>query len=478
MATTTSLGIGSGLPLSTLLANLTTAEQSSLTPLTNKQTEYNAKLSAFGTLKSSLAAFQTAATKLTTSTAFTGLKSSLGTSGILSATGSATAVAGSYVVNVKSLAQAQSLVSAGQAKQDVAIGTGTISFDFGTVTGYDSTSGTYVSPTYTATSGSTKTVTIDSTNNTLTGIRDAINKAGVGVTATIVSDGSSTPYHIQLTSTATGETMAMKVSGSSTELQNLVGYDPASTTQASGVSETMRASNASLTVNGFAVTSTTNTVKEAVQGITFGLVGVGTTTVTMKTDTDTQTSNINDFVDAYNNLQSTVNTLTSFDATAKTSSALTGDGTLRNIQVQLRNALNVGGLGDLKTLDAAGISFQLDGTLKVDDTKLADAVANNPAGLSSLFQGDGTTGGVARAVNTSITAMTSTSGLLTSATTGLTTSLSTIADQITAQQARIDATIARYTTQFTNLDTLVSSLNNTSTYLTQQFDAMNNVSTK
>jgi flagellar hook-associated protein 2 len=289
-----------------------------------------------------------------------------------------------------------------------------------------------------------------------------------------VNDGGSTPYHIQLTSTATGEKMAMKVSGSSTELQNLVGYDPASTTQASGVTETMRASNANITVNGFAVTSDTNTIKEGVQGITFGLVGVGTTTVTMKQDTDTQTSSINDFVDAYNNLQSTVDTLTAFDSTAKTSSALTGDGTLRNIQVQLRNALNVGGSAALKTLDAAGISFQLDGTLKVDDTKLADAVTNNSTALAALFQGDGTTGGVARAVSTAITAMTSTSGLLTSATSGLTSSLSDIADQITAQQTRIDDTIARYKTQFTNLDTLVSSLNNTSTYLTQQFDAMSN----
>jgi flagellar hook-associated protein 2 len=474
LATTTSLGIGSNLPLATLLENLTTSEQQSLTPLTNKQTEYNAKLSAFGTLKSSLAAFQTAAAKLTTSTAFTGLKSSLGTSGILSATAGSTASAGSYVVKVSSLAQSQSLVSAGQAATNTAIGTGTLTFDFGTVTGYDSTSGTYVNPTYTATSGSTKTVTIDSTNNTLTGIRDAINKAGVGVTASIVNDGGSTPYHIQLTSTATGEKMTMKVSGSSTELQNLVGYDPASTTQANGVTETMRASNANITVNGFAVTSDTNTIKEGVQGITFGLVSVGTTTVTMKQDTDTQTSNINDFVDAYNNLQSTVNTLTAFDSTAKTSSALTGDGTLRNIQVQLRNALNVGGSAALKTLDAAGISFQLDGTLKVDDTKLADAVTNNSTALAALFQGDGTTGGVARAVSTAITAMTGTSGLLTSATTGLTSSLSDIADQITAQQTRIDDTIARYKTQFTNLDTLVSSLNNTSTYLTQQFDAMNN----
>jgi len=485
MASVSSLGIGSGLDLNTLLDQLTTAESAPLTLLQNQQTAYQAKLSAYGTVQSVLSAFQATANKLADSTTFSSVKASVSNTAVMSVATSTSAVAGSYSVNVTSLAQAQSLVSGGQAAQDTAVVKGTLpatlSFDFGKVTGYNSSTGQYSSPRFAVTAGSTKTVTIDSSNNTLQGIRDAINKANIGVTASIVNDGNSTPYRLVMTSNATGDTNSMKISSSDSDLKSLIGYDPttmdASGATPNGVRETVRATNANMTVNGIVITSASNTVREAVQGLTMTLAQTGTTSLSVTRDTDSTKSAISAFVTAYNNIQSTASKLTAFDASAGTSSALTGDSVLRNIQTRLRSIMNTPVTGSTySTLSQIGVSFQNDGTISVDDTKLTKALNDNPAAVSQLFGGDGTTGGVGRAINDTITGFNATNGSLKSAQDGLTQSMKDLGTRYTNEQSRINETIARYRTQFTNLDLMVSQMNSTSTYLTQQFSALNNVS--
>ena len=322
MASVSSLGIGSGLDLNTLLDQLTTAENAPLTLLQNQQTAYQAKLSAYGTVQSVLSAFQSTASKLADATTFSSVKASVSNTAVMSVATSTSAAAGSYSVNVTSLAQAQSLVSGGQAAQDSAVVHGTLpatlSFDFGTVSGYDSSTGQYGSPSFQATAGSTKTVTIDSSNNTLQGMRDAINKANIGVTASIVNDGSAKPYRLVLTSNATGETNSMKVSSTDSDLQALIGFDPAamnaSGSTANGVREAVRGTNANMTVNGIAITSASNTVKDALKGVTMTLSQTGATNVSVTRDTDSMKTAVSAFVTAYNNIQSTASTLTAFDA--------------------------------------------------------------------------------------------------------------------------------------------------------------------
>jgi flagellar hook-associated protein 2 len=485
MASVSSLGIGSGLDLNTLLDQLTTAENAPLTLLQNQQTAYQAKLSAYGTVQSVLSAFQSTASKLADATTFSSVKASVSNTAVMSVATSTSAAAGSYSVNVTSLAQAQSLVSGGQAAQDSAVVHGTLpatlSFDFGTVSGYDSSTGQYGSPSFQATAGSTKTVTIDSSNNTLQGMRDAINKANIGVTASIVNDGSAKPYRLVLTSNATGETNSMKVSSTDSDLQALIGFDPAamnaSGSTANGVREAVRGTNANMTVNGIAITSASNTVKDALQGVTMTLSQTGATNVSVTRDTDSMKTAVSAFVTAYNNIQSTASTLTAFDASAGTSSALTGDAVLRNIQTRLRSIMNTPVSGSsLSTLSQIGVSFQKDGTLAVDDTKLTKALNDNPTAVAQLFGGDGTTGGVGRAINDAITGFNTTNGSLKSAQDGLSQSLKDLSTQYTEEQSRINDTIARYRTQFTNLDLMVSQMNSTSAYLTQQFSALNNTS--
>jgi len=488
MTSVSSLGIGSGLDLNTLLDQLQTAESVPLTQIQNQQSAYQAKLSAYGTLQSVLSAFQATASKLANAATFQAVKASVSNSAVMNVAAGANAVAGSYSVNVTGLAQSQSLVSGGVAAQDAPVVTGTLpatlTFDFGTITGYDSTTGAYNPPGFDATAGSTKTVTIDSSNNSLQGVRDAINKANIGVTASLVNDGSGTPYHLVLTSTSTGAANSMRISSDSADLQNLIGFDPTTmdantATTPNGVRQTVRATDATLTVNGIAITSASNTVSEAVQGVTMTLSQTGTTSLSVTRDTDAMKSAINAFVSGYNNLQASANQLTAFDTSAGTSAPLTGDSVLRNIQTRLRGLMNTPQSGgDYTMLSQIGVSFQKDGTMSVDDTKLTAALNNNPAAVAQLFGGDGTTGGIGRQIDSTISGFSDTNGMLKSAQDGINQTLKDLSEQYTNQQSRINDTIANYRTQFTALDMLVSQMNQTSAYLTQQFSALNGTSSK
>jgi flagellar hook-associated protein 2 len=476
--TISSIGVGSGLDLSTLLTQLQTAESQPLVDLQSRQTSYTSKLSAYGQLQSSLNTLQAAADKLAAPSLFESVKASTSASDVLSATTDTTAVAGSYAINVTQLAQSQALVSTGQASTKTVIGNGTISFDFGTTSGgtFDAVTGKYSGATFTPDTTRTMTpITIDASNDTLEGIRDAINKAKVGVTASIVSDGSSTPNRLVLTSTQTGQASTMRISATGdTTLQSLLGNDPAGT---QNMQQTLQGQDAQLTVNGIAITSASNTVKEAIQGTTLNLAKTGSSSVGLTTDTSSVVSAVNDFVKAYNGLQSMASTLTAFDADTKQAAPLSGDATLRNLQTRIRQALTTpqdGGPNDMKVLSEIGVSFQKDGTLAVDADKLNTAVTTNLDGVSHLFaSADGSTAGYGKQLSALVDNLTATGGALQAATDGVNTTLKELDDEYTAMSARVDDTVARYRTQFNQLDVLMSSMNSTMTYLTQQFAAMN-----
>ncbi|AMR81953.1 flagellar filament capping protein FliD [Cupriavidus nantongensis] len=489
MPTISNLGVGSGLDLGALLDQLTTAEQVPLTVLKQKQSSYNTKLSAYGQLQSMLAAFQGAANQLSKPSFFNAATATSSNTGVLTATGSNTAAAGTYAINVSALAQAQSLVGTGQAKQDTAIGTGTIHIDFGAITGgtLDSnpaspTYGKYSGAAFTANSGSTGfDITIDSSNNTLQGIRDAINKANAGVTASIINDGSGTPYRLVLNSNNTGATNSMRISVTSGDgtsaLSDLVAHDPAG---AQNLQQTVAAQNATLTVNNIAIQSASNQVSGAVQGVTLSLAQTGTSNVTVQRDNAAVQNGVQAFVTAYNNLQKAAANLSAYDPTTKTGSPLTGDGVLRVIQNQIRGVLNTpqpgSGSNAITALAQVGVTFQVDGTMALDTAKLTKAMADNPSGVAALFGNDDGKSGYGNQLSTTITALTSSKGALTAATDGINRSLKDLSDQYSATELRINATIENYRAQFTQLDMVMAKMKNTSSYLTQQFNALNNSS--
>ncbi|GBG13000.1 flagellar hook-associated protein 2 [Novimethylophilus kurashikiensis] len=394
MASITSPGIGSGLDVNGIVSKLMQVEQQPLALLDSKEAKYQSKLTAYGTLKGALSSFQTAAQAVNDVSKFQSASATVGDSSVFTATAQSNSVAGAYNINVTQLAQAQSLMAAGQSTTNTAIGSGattTLTFQFGTISGGTFTNGVYTGAGFSQDgTSSTGTVTIDSSNNTLQGIRDAINAANVGANATIVNDGTSN--RLVLTSKATGanSSMSISVSGDST-LANLLNYDP---TQAAGsqtgqnLTQTVAAQSAALTVNGISITSASNSVSGAIDGVSLSLIKTGSTTLNVARDTSTAKKAIQDFVAAYNSLNGTISSLASYDATSKQGGILLGDSAVNSIQARIRGLLGsalTGVGGSYTTLSQVGVSFQKDGTLSLDTSKLQTALASKPDDVAALF---------------------------------------------------------------------------------------------
>ncbi|MEV4779201.1 flagellar filament capping protein FliD [Burkholderia sp. LMU1-1-1.1] len=240
-------------------------------------------------------------------------------------------------------------------------------------------------------------IVIDSTNNSLSGIRDAINKGNFGVTASIVSDGSTganaTPNRLILTSTATGQSSTMKItlSGSGGDpadpaLESLLAYDPKGV---QNLSQKAAASDTKATVNGIDVTSSSLGISGAIEGVTISTLKVGSSTLTVSKDSGALTNSVNGFVKAYNELNTQMTALGGYNADTKTGGPLLGDPTLRNLQSSIRAQLSstITGLQgtSLTNLSQIGIAFQKDGTLSLDTSKLQKAIDNNYNDIAGLF---------------------------------------------------------------------------------------------
>ena len=399
-AAVSSPGIGSGLDVDSIVTKLMAVEQQPLTLLAQEQSSYNAKISAYGSLQSTLSQFQTAMSSLSASSQYQSYSVTSSNSTAVAATVGSSAIAGNYTVAVSQLAQAQQVVSSGVASASSAIGSGastTLSFNFGSISGGTLTGGVYTGATYTSNGSGSKSVVINAANNTLSGIANAINTANVGATATIINNGSPTnPYQLLLTSSATGLTSSMQitVTGDAT-LSSLLSYNPAGTQD---LTQSLVAQNANLTINGIAVSSASNTVNNAVQGVNLTLGAItGSTpaTVSVSQNTSNITSAVNSFVTAYNTVVQTLQTETSYNATTKTAGPLNGEVTINNIAQDLQHILAqpVAGSSNsaLSMLYQAGVTLQNNGTLAVNSAQLQTAVTLNPNSFASLFAQTGQT---------------------------------------------------------------------------------------
>ncbi len=260
------------------------------------------------------------------------------------------------------------------------------------------TGGAYIGASFTADATRTSgNIVIDSTNNTLQGILEAINKGNFGVTASIVSDGSSgtgaTPNHLILTSSATGASSTMKItlagSGGNPpdpDLVALLAYDPAGV---QNLSQKAAAADTRATVNGIAVTSSGTSISGAIAGINISALSVGSSTLTVAKDSSALTTNVNNFVKAYNELNSQITSLGAYNAETKSGGPLLGDTTLRSLQAGIRRQLSTSITGlrgtSLTNLSQIGISYQKDGTLALDNAKLQKAVNSNFNDIAGLF---------------------------------------------------------------------------------------------
>ncbi|AJJ11080.1 flagellar hook-associated family protein [Yersinia rohdei] len=466
MASISSLGVGSGLELSSLLTSLSNAEQARLTPLTTQQTSYKSKLTAYGILQSALAKVETASAALKKADKLSSTAVS-STNTAFSAVTDSAASAGSYTIEVTNLAKAQSLLSA-----EVPNATNKLGND-------------NASRTITITQPGTKDpleVTLTSDQTSLTGIRDAINKKEGGVSASIMKADDNT-YYLALTSKDTGtqSEMTISVTGDDT-LNDFLNYTPSSTGGSGGLTQKVAAENAELTVNGVAINRQSNTITDAPQGVTLTLKAKTKTnepeSLSITRDSTAMKTAIQTWVDAYNSLQTTFGSLTQYTAVEQgkdqsaNNGALVGDGTLRSIQTQLKSQLASAQPGDVNTLASLGITQDIKGKLTIDSTKLDKALTEKPNGVVAFFVGDGKeTGFATQTDNLLNTVLDATKGTLKSATDGINKSLKNLDTQVTATTASIALTIERYKTQFTQLDKMMTSMNSTISFLTKQFSS-------
>ena len=457
MATITSLGVGSGLDLTGLLDQLQEAERGKLAPITLQKEQQQAKISAYGQLQTSLDAFQDAVAKINDPKLYQSLSANVRGEGI-TATTSASALPGSYRVEVSQLATSGTLASARVNTKDQPLdlqGATALKLTFG--------------------NGDSVDIAV-AADSTLSDLRDSINaNTESGVNATIINDGEG--YRLALSSKATGVDASID-SFSFVDAADAVVTGPFAEATEAGAKQ--QGQDAALTVNGIAISSAKNQIEGAIQGVTLNLAELSiaegetaSSTVNIERDTLKQREAINGFVKAFNDLKGTIGKLTAFDSESGSAAELLGDSTVRTIESRLRSVLT-GGVegGELSTLSQLGITLQRDGTLEVDDDKLSDLVANNPQALSDFFVGDEDAGGLAGKLEASIGQMLGDSGVLKGAITGAENRVKSLDTRYERMEKSIESTISRYRSQFSQLDVMIAQMNSTSSYLTQQFDAL------
>jgi flagellar hook-associated protein 2 len=466
MAGITSTGLGSGLDVESIVTQLMTIESRPLSLLAAKEASYQAKLSAFGQIKSVLSSLQTATTALNDADKFAATKASSSGDGGFTVSSSAGAASGSYSVDVMQMAKIQRIST--PATTSFVPADGKLTIDFGTVSEVNGTN-TFVDDV------PARTASLDFTGSTLEELRDAINgDSTLGIKASIVNNG--TQNQLVLSGTATGANMAFKLTGEN----GLAGlsFDPAATPAPTDTMYSVQASqDARVKVDGIEITRGKNSISDVIEGVTLTLTkepsGTETSlvnTVTVSEDQSSAKSAIEAFVKAYNEVSSTLKSLTAYNSETSTASTLTGDSTARNISSQLRSSFSAAfnGLGNATTMSQVGISFESDGTLSFDSTKFSTALSDPDMDVSALFTGTDDVDGFATTFNARLSAYIDTDGLIASRTEGINSTISSITKQYDTLETRLTTTEARIRAEYTSLDTLISSLSQTSTYLTQQ----------
>ncbi len=432
----------STIDVASLVSQLMTVESQPLVRLQQQQSAVQARLSAFGQVQSALSTLQSALDKLRSTSTFGAAQATAsGDAATASVTG--TPAPGQYAVTVTQLARAQSFASDPLASGTASVGAGSL--------------------TLTAADGSTLgTVDFGGSGQpaTLSELAGAINSLNVAVRVSIISDSQGARLALTASDTGSAKAFNISVSGGTAELAALA--TPKQTAQ-----------DALFNINGIDLKSASNVVQGAIDGVMLNLVNApapgspsGTTTnaqIAVNQDANAIKSAVNDFINAFNALDKLGDTLTRYDATNKQAAVLTGDSSMWSLQNSLRSVAlgtRTGASGELTRLADVGISFQQDGTLKLDDSKFAQALAADSGKVMRLFTATSTTDseqGFAVRLGKLVSSFTDVNGLLTSRQQGLQASIRQLTDRQTQMQENLDRVKQRLTDQYSKLDALLTS---------------------
>jgi len=445
-----SAGIGSNIDVNSLVSQLLALERRPLDKLNQRKSQYNAELSSFGKISSDLSGFQSAVSALRTSESFKVFTATAAETSYLTASADSTASAGSHSITITQLAQSQKLFSSTFADTDTTtIGTGSLTI---------------------ANGASSFAVTVDSSNNTLDGIVNAVNAASsnFGVSASIVNDGTGyrllfspnetgTAYAVTVAVTDTGDGIDTDASGLSQLSYTAGGYV---------LSQTQAAQNAIITVDGLTgINSASNTVTDVIQGVTLNLKTGGSvsTTLDIAVDTDTITANATALVTAYNKLVTDITDL------HKKGGKLEADNTLLTLQSQLVSIFNTQATisgNAYSYLAEVGISLQSNGTLAINAADFKSAVSGHLNDVVQLFTESDE--GFMQRFYTETTKLLQADGVLDAKNDGIAAQISSLDTRIDQFETRLTSIEARLRKQFSSLDALLGTLSSTSNLLSRQ----------
>lgn len=462
----TSTGLGSGLAITEIVKTLVDSDKYAKETQITKQTALTTtKLSGVSSLKSALDAFQTAMTNLgkTDAPAFNGYSATSSAANFVTASTTNTAVAGSYAVKVTDLATSSSVASAAfDATAASAIPSGKLTL---------------------SQNGTTDTVIDIAEGSTLQAVRDQINAktSTSGISANIVTDSTgSSRMVLSSTKTGAGSEITTSVTGATSALAIGTGALDANSATSSG-----RIGDApidgKISVAGLTITSSTNTYDKAVTGLSFTAVAKGDSTITVASNTDGLKTSLQTFVDAYNTVVKTINSLTKATADSNgdltVSAAMTGDSLPRNLLASLREVLVTPGPGSkLSTLSQLGIgTAQADGTLSFDSAKFTKAMNDKSLGgqVQEMFSGTNTENGLLARMNKAINPYTETGGILDKRTTSLNTTSAALVKQKEALDLYVKNLTSTLTAKYNAMDLLVGQMKSTLSSITSYFDTLN-----
>jgi flagellar hook-associated protein 2 len=471
MATLSSPGIGSGLDVNGIVSQLMALERRPIQQLESASSRYQTQLSAFGKLQSAMTTLRDAARKLSEASNWSPSTVVSAVPLAVSATSSGTTPPGSYSVSVTRLAAAQTLSSSNtySAATD-SVGDGSLSIELGSWDAGQTA--------FTAKAGATPvTVTIPPGASTLADVRDAINRAGAGVSASIVNDATGARLALRSTTTGAANGFRISVSEGATPGLSALAFDPPA--GVTGMTQTLAAANAEANINGVAVSSATNTLSDVLDGLTIKLGQVTTNPVEVTADRDTATirKSITDFATAYNDLVKLSREQTRYDEATQNAGVLQGDRSAVGLLSQLRSLVgsNSGASTSFSRLANVGLEPQSDGTLKVNDSRLDGALSRigelqtffsrNEAGTTQdgfgvLLRdfGDGTLGA---------------DGVLTTRQSGLKERISRNTDSIAQLEDRLALVERRLRDRYTRLDSSMAQLSGLQDYVSQQITRWN-----
>lgn len=430
-------GLASGLDTNTLIDKLVQTRSLPLTQLQKLQAGVQSQISMVGTIASRIADLDTAARALSTGGVLASKATSTNTS--FSARPGSGAVPGTYAVQVLTLATAAKARSQAFASTDLVQG-GTLDLTV---------------------QGQLFSVTLTD-GSSLDDAVAAIRASGAPVSAVVLDDGTN--RYLSITSTASGHSLT----GVPADALSIVETSTGTGGKPLGATITQAAQNATLTVDGLLFTRQSNEVSGAVPGTTLSLVSQGGAAETLNLNSDAAgtSAKLKTFVDAYNAVIGLVQGQLAVSPTTDRNSTLAGDLSIRTLQSQLQalTSATVTGLGNVRTLADIGVKTNRDGSLAIDDTVLATAIARDPAAVNAMFSTASTgIGALASTLATNYTRPTD--GILTARSSSLATKATDMAFQATRLQAQLDAYRTLLVLQFTAMEQLISNLKNSGTFL-------------